>query len=107
MKTLAELYNEICADESLKEQLKAAAEENKVEEFFKAHGCEATADEVKDFIGNEKEVSLDELDMAAGGYRDMDGTLSARPHFACIGIVPEMEIEGDRSIVAGRTIVRP
>ena len=74
MKTLEELYNEICADESLKEQLKAAAEENKVEDFFKAHGCEVTADELKDFIESKKEVSLDELDSAAGGCTT-DGAL--------------------------------
>ena len=60
MKTLEELYNEILADEGLKEQLKAAAKENKVEEFFKAQGCEATIEEVKEFINSKKEVSLDE-----------------------------------------------
>ena len=76
MKTLEELYNEILADEGLKEQLKAAAEENKVEEFFKSHGCEATVDEVKEFINSKKEVSLDELDSAAGGCTTDDGLLS-------------------------------
>ena len=74
MKTLEELYNEILADEGLKEQLKAAAKENKVEEFFKAHGCEATIEEVKEFINSKKEVSLDELDSAAGGCTT-DGAL--------------------------------
>ena len=98
MKSLAEFYNEICADEGLKEQLKEAAEANKIEDFFKEHGCEATADEVKDFIKTDKEVNLDELDMAAGGLLDIDVTISSRPHFACIGMVPEQEIEGDRSI---------
>ena len=76
MKTLEELYNEILADEGLKEQLKAAAKENKVEEFLKTQGCEATVDEVKEFINSKKEVSVDELDSAAGGC-NTDAVISA------------------------------
>ena len=76
MKSLAEFYNEICADEGLKEQLKEAAEANIIEDFFKEHGCEATADEVKDFIKSQKEVNLDELDSSAGGCTTDDSLLS-------------------------------
>ena len=76
MKTLKELYNEIKSDEDLKEQLKAAAKENKVEEFLKAEGCEATIDEVKAFVASKKEVNVDELDSAAGGCTTDDALLS-------------------------------
>ena len=68
MKNLEELYNEICADESLKEKLKEAAETNQIEEFFKEQGCEASAEDITEFIKSKKEVSLDELDSAAGGW---------------------------------------
>ena len=103
MKTLEELYNEILADEGLKEQLKAAAEENKVEEFFKSHGCEATVDEVKEFINSKKEVSLDELDSAAGGLLDLTAIIaSTEPRFGCIPMALESEIEGVRAIALER-----
>ena len=71
MKTIQELYNEIMASEELKGQFIEAAKAGKQEEFLKAHGCEATLQEVQAFLeANQKEdapLSFDELENAAGG----------------------------------------
>ena len=71
MKTIQELYNEIMASEELKGQFIEAAKAGKQEEFLKAHGCEATLEEVKAFLEakqtEDAPLSLDELDNAAGG----------------------------------------
>ena len=71
MKTIQELYNEIMASKELKAQFIDAAKAGKQEEFLKAHGCEATLEEVKAFLeANQKEdapLSFDELENAAGG----------------------------------------
>ena len=71
MKTIQELYSEIMANQELKEQFIEAANAGKQEEFLKAHGCEATLEDVKAFLeAKQKEdapLSLDELDNAAGG----------------------------------------
>jgi len=71
MKTIQELYSEIMANQELKEQFIEAANAGKQEEFLKAHGCEATLEEVKAFLeAKQKEdapLSFDELENAAGG----------------------------------------
>ena len=71
MKTLQEMYNEIMANKELKEQFIEAVKAGKQEEFLKAHGCEATLEEVKAFLeAKQKEdapLSVDELENAAGG----------------------------------------
>lgn len=50
MKTIQDLYKEIVADKKLREELLAAFQAGKVEEFAKAHGCNATMDEIKAFV---------------------------------------------------------
>ena len=71
MKTIQELYNEIMGSQELKAQFIEAAKAGKQEEFLKAHGCEATLEEVKAFLeakqNEDAPLSLDELDNAAGG----------------------------------------
>ena len=71
MKTIQELYNEITANQELKSRFIEAAKAGKHEEFLKAHGCEATVEEVKAFLEAKQQedapLSLDELDNAAGG----------------------------------------
>ena len=71
MKTIQELYSEIMASQELKAQFIEAAKAGKQEEFLKAHGCEATLEEVKAFLeAKAKEdapLSFDELENAAGG----------------------------------------
>ena len=71
VKTIQELYSEVMESQELKAQFIEAAKAGKQEAFLKEHGCEATLEEVKDFMeAKQKEdapLSLDELDSAAGG----------------------------------------
>ena len=71
MKTIQELYSEIMASEELKDQFIEAAKAGKQEEFLKAHGCEATMEEVQAFLEAKQQedapLSFDELENAAGG----------------------------------------
>ena len=71
MKTLQELYNEVIASEELKKDFLEAGKNGKAEEFIKAHGCDATLDEIKAFLENltkaDKELSTEELENVAGG----------------------------------------
>ena len=73
MKTLNELYIEVNADESLKAEYVEAAENGKIEEFLKAHDCEATISEFDEFMknadGKSGELSDDELDNVAAGKK--------------------------------------
>jgi len=50
MKTMQDLYKEVVADEKLRGELLDAFNAGKVEEFAKAHGCNATLAEIKAFV---------------------------------------------------------
>ena len=71
MKTLQELYNEVIQSDELKKEFLEAGKNGKAEEFIKAHGCDATMDEIKAFFKKQtkadKEISVDELENVAGG----------------------------------------
>ena len=71
MKTIQELYDEVLANQELKEKLVAAMKAGKQEEFLKDCGCGATVEEVAAFLWEKARedapISLDELDNASGG----------------------------------------
>lgn len=69
MKTIEELYNEIRGNEELKKAFSLALKENRIEEFAKAHGCEATAADAMAFLKGLKsrELSEDDMEKVAGG----------------------------------------
>ena len=71
MKTVQELYREIMTSEELKKQAIEAAKAGRMEAFLKEHGCEATMEEVAQFLKEKSQgdasLSLDELKNAAGG----------------------------------------
>ena len=72
MKTLNELYGEVMASNELKREYFAAAGDGKAAEFLKNHGCDATENELSDFLANpanlpQGEIADDELDAVAGG----------------------------------------
>ena len=75
MKTLQEVYDEVKASDDLKKALAEAVKAGKVTEFLKANGCDATLDELKEFVAEKVnkdkpvELSEDELEMVAGGRR--------------------------------------
>ena len=72
-KTIAEVYDEVVASAELQEEYLAAEQkgEDAIVAFAAAHGCEATADEIKAFVQSkleeEGEIGLDDLDQVAGG----------------------------------------
>jgi len=49
MKTVQELYKELEKDKKMREELLEAFKAGKVEEFAKAHGCNATMAEITAF----------------------------------------------------------
>ena len=76
MKSIQELYSEVMGSQELKEQFIEAAKAGKQEEFLKAHGCEATMEEVQAFLeakqNEDAPLSFDELENAAGGGCEVD-----------------------------------
>ena len=50
MKTIQELYGEVIASDELKQAFVEAMKANKLEDFLRAHDCEATTEEVREFI---------------------------------------------------------
>lgn len=69
MKTIEQLYEEIRGNEELKKAFALALKENRVEEFAKAHGCEATTADAMAFLKGLKnrELSEDDMEKVAGG----------------------------------------
>ena len=73
MKTIQELYAEIMANDELKKAFVEAMKAGKLEDFLKERGCEATEEEVKEFVETKAasdapiELSDDELELVAGG----------------------------------------
>lgn len=71
MKSFEELYNEVLASDELKAEAAKAGKEGKQQEFLKAHGCDATQEEVAEFLKAKAQGDLpltdDELKMMNGG----------------------------------------
>ena len=104
MKTIQELYSEIMASQELKAQFIEAANTGKQEEFLKAHGCEATLQEVQAFLeakqSEDAPLSFDELENAAGGCSEETeiglsiGTLG----LACVGMALQSAVANTRHV---------
>ena len=73
MKTTQELYSEVIASDELKKAFVEAMKAGKLEDFLKERGCEATEEEVKEFVETKAasdapiELSDDELKHVAAG----------------------------------------
>ena len=78
MKSLEELYKEVQENEELKKEFISAFKEGKVEEFLKAHDCDASASDVMAFLNSTKEETASEDDLAkvAGGGCSSNGCQS-------------------------------
>ena len=76
MKTLQELYNEVLGSDELKKSLAEAINGNKVEDFLKTHGCEASKEELIAFAKEQQAklgaLSDDALGDVAGGAHPME-----------------------------------
>lgn len=73
MKTVQELYSEVITSDKLKKAFVKAMKANKLEDFLKANGCEATAEEVQEFLEAKAaadtpiELTDDQLKFVAAG----------------------------------------
>jgi hypothetical protein len=73
MKSLQDLYNEVKGNDALKRSFVEAMRAGVVEDFIKGHGCEATTEELREYLegqsreGESIELSADELADVAGG----------------------------------------
>ena len=99
MKTLQELYSEIIAGEEMKKAFAEAAKNDKIVEFAKEHGVDTTADEIKAFLEakseEEKELSPEELENAAGGNCNNNPIISGIKYLTYIGCKQTIKIEQD------------
>ncbi len=88
MKTLQEMYEEIKKSDDLKKALAEAVKAEKVTDFMKAHDCDATEDELKEFVAEKAaqdrpiELSEDELEKVAGGesMNYLNSRINCKPH---------------------------
>ena len=91
MKTLQELYNEVIQSDALKKEFFEAGKNGKAMEFIKAQGCDATLDEIKAFLDNQakadKELSVEELENAAGGTCNSTTGAEIATSIVTLGIV--------------------
>ena len=75
-KTIADVYEEVTKSAELQKEFLEAEQNGTIAAFAAAHGCEASAEEVQAFLkaklNEDKELSLDELEQAAGG-KEGDG----------------------------------
>ena len=82
--TIEALYKEIIASDELKSAFVEAAKAQKLGDFLKTQGCEATEAEVVDFIKSlrkgEGELADDELNSVAGGCTSM-GSNNSGPYY--------------------------
>lgn len=78
--TIEALYKEIIASDELKSAFVEAAKAQKLGDFLKAQGCEATEAEVVDFLKSlrkgEGELADDELSAVAGGCNSTEAIYS-------------------------------
>ena len=88
MKTIQELYSEVLKNEELKKAFSEAVQNKTVEDFLKAHGCEASKEDVAAFLKEQQartgELADSELDNVAGGCNGAEAAASvASLGFAC------------------------
>ena len=78
--TIEALYKRIIASDELKSAFIEAVKAQKLDEFLKSQGCEATGAEVVDFIKSlrkgEGELADDELSAVAGGCNSTEAIYS-------------------------------
>ena len=96
-KTIAEVYEEVIKSAELQKEFLAAEQNGTIAAFAAAHGCEASAEEVQAFLkgklNEDKELSLDELEQAAGGKGEEIGPAESPVKNQVINI------NGDNNIV--------
>ena len=78
--TIEALYKKIIASDELKSAFIEAVKAQKLDEFLKSQGCEATGAEIMDFLKSlqkaEGELADDELSAVAGGCNSTEAIYS-------------------------------
>lgn len=86
--TIEALYKKIIASDELKAAFAEAVKAQKLDEFLKSQGCEATGAEIMDFLKSlqkaEGELADDELSAVAGGCNSTEAIYSLTVAY-CIG----------------------
>lgn len=86
--TIEALYKKIIASDELKAAFAEAVKAQKLDEFPKSQGCEATGAEIMDFLKAlqkaEGELADDELNSVAGGCNSTEAIYSLTVAY-CIG----------------------
>ncbi len=86
MKTIEQFYNEIIANEELKEKLAAASEEHRLNEFLKENEVDGTKEEFKEFVlekANRSGTLTDEQLSAVAGGGVLSRLFSCDPTVFC------------------------
>ena len=85
MKNIEELYKEVMENEALKAEFATAYREGNVSEFLKKHDCDATVEEVEEYVKGQRdeELSLDDLGSVAGGGGGCGNTASCGDYCTC------------------------
>ena len=85
MKPVAALYKEVQGNENLKKEFVTAFKEGRVEEFLKAHDCDASATDVIAFMESQRDeiASEDDLAKVAGGWCSSMTCVCSHEHTAC------------------------
>lgn len=90
MKSLQELYDEVIASEEMKaEFLECGKTEEATAGFLKKYDCNASVDELKDFLTEKataaaKELSEEELKEIAGGVKAADVVVTVLAFGGCV-----------------------
>lgn len=86
--TIEALYKKIIASDELKAAFAEAVKAQKLDEFLKSQGCDATGAEIMDFLKSlqkaEGELADDELSAVAGGCNSTEAIYSMTV-VICIG----------------------
>ena len=96
-KTINEIYEEVMKSDLLKQGFLAAEKTGTLKAFAEKLGCEADVEEIQTFLkgklNEDKELSLDELEQAAGGKGEEIGPAESPVNNQVINI------NGDNNIV--------
>ncbi len=100
--TLQELYKKVVSSEELKKSFAEAAQDRgKLEAWLKAHGSDATIEQVGDFLVaklTSDEVSDEELENISGGGTSQAVAFSAfTAGLACFGVAVDSALKGSAS----------
>ena len=75
MRTLQELYDEVKGDDALKKSFAKALREGAAGDFLREYDCEATAEELQEFLQG-KTAQSDPMDLSADELADVAGGTS-------------------------------